>query len=273
MAMLFLDPLALGLLLGLLVYVWLAWRGTFRRWFGRDDAWTVLAWPVPLLAIGVPPLAGGALWVAGHLGIEIGDGDVAGALLYAAAYLVPTAAIAVWPPRWLLPGWARRRLTPLPRELDPGVPQGAMPAMQAGRGHGSRARWVWLVDGLAGHVWVDGPTLRFRSTSASTPVTRFDVDEEMVAELRFADDGELTLASPRGGWWSRGRLDIALGEVDRVRFRGVVPWRRDGLLTVEVAGRRPVRLWVADLRRLEQALAHGDEDPSSGPDRDEDARA
>jgi len=150
MAMLFLDPLALGLLLGLLVYVWLAWRGTFRRWFGRDDAWTVLAWPVPLLAIGVPPLAGGALWVAGHLGIEIGDGDVAGALLYAAAYLVPTAAIAVWPPRWLLPGWARRRLTPLPRELDPGVPQGAMPAMQAGRGHGSRARWVWLVDGLAG---------------------------------------------------------------------------------------------------------------------------
>jgi len=95
----------------------------------------------------------------------------------------------------------------------------------------------------------------------------------MVAELRFADDGELTLASPRGGWWSRGRLDIALGEVDRVRFRGVVPWRRDGLLTVEVAGRRPVRLWVADLRRLEQALAHGDEDPSSGPDRDEDARA
>lgn len=273
MAVLFLDPLALGLLLLLLVYVWLVWRGTLRRWFGRDDVWTVLAWPVPLLAIVVPPIAGGLLWLAGQVGIEVGDGEVAGAVLYAAAYLVPAAAVAVWPPRQLLPGWARRRLTPLPRDRDPDVPTGAMPAVQAGRGHGSRARWVWLVDGLAGHVWVDGPTLRFRSASASTPAMRFDVDEEMVAELRFADDGELTLATPRGGWWSRGRLDIELGEVDRVRVRGAVPWRRDGLLAIEVAGRRTVQLWVADRRRLEQALADGGASPSSAPDGGEDARA
>ena len=87
----------------------------------------------------------------------------------------------------------------------------------------------------------------------------------MVADLHFSDDGELMLATPRRGWWSRGRLDIALGEVDRVRFRGVVPWRRDGLVTVEVAGRCPVQLWVARIRRLEQALTEAGEAPAAGP--------
>lgn len=271
MAVLFLDPLALGLLLGLLAYVWLVWRGTFRRWFGRGEAWTVLAWPVPLLAIGIPPLAGGLLWLAGHVGIEIGDGDVAGAVLYAAAYLTPAAAVAVWPPRWLLPRWARRRLTPLPRDPAPDLPEPAMPAVQASRGHGSRARWVWRVDGVPGRVWVDGATLRFLATSTSGPATRLDVDEEMVADLRFTDDGELQLATPRGGWWSRGRLDIDLGDLDRFSIRGVVPWRRDGLVTVEVTGRRPVHLWVADIRRLEQQLTVAGPDPATGhgPDEDE----
>jgi hypothetical protein len=266
MAVLFLDPLALTLLLGLLVYVWVVWRGTFRRWFGRSEAWTVLAWPVPLLAIGVPPLAGSLLWLAGQLGIEVGEGDIAGAVLYAAVYLAPAVAVAIWPPRWLLPGWARRRLTSLPRERDPEVPDGAIPAVQASRGHGSRARWVWLVDGIAGQVWLDGPTLRFRSSSSSGPGTHLDIDEEMVADLRFSDDGGLRLASPRGGWWSRGRLDIALDEVDRVRFRGVLPWRRGGLVSVEVAGRRPVQLWLGDHRRLQRILAEVGEDPAAGPD-------
>jgi hypothetical protein len=142
--------------------------------------------------------------------------------------------------------------------------------VQASRGHGIRARWVWRVDGVAGHLWVDGLTLRFRSTSTSDPAAHLDVDEEMVAGLRFADDTELMLATPRGGWWSRGRLDIALDEVDRVRFRGAVPWRRDGLVTVEVAGRRPLRLWVLDIRRLEQALTGTGEDLATGPGLDED---
>ena len=270
MAVLFLDPVALGLLFGLLGYVWLVWRGTFRRWFGRSEGWTVLAWPVPLLAIGVPPLAGGLLWLAGRFGVEIGGGEVGGAVLYAAAYLVPAATVAVWPPRWLLPGWARRRLTALPRGRDPDVPEGAMPAVQASRGHGSRARWVWRVDGVAGHLWVDGLTLRFRSMSTSDPTARLEVDEEMVAGLRFTDDEELLLATPRGGWWGRGRLDIDLSEVDRVRFRQVVPWRRDGLVTVEVAGRGPVRLWVAGIRRLKQTLAEVGEDPASCPEQGED---
>jgi hypothetical protein len=270
MAVLFLDPLALTLLLGLLVYVWLVWRGTLRRWFGRPETWTALAWPIPLLAIGVPPLAGGLLWLAGGVGIEVGDGDVSDAMLYAAAYLAPATVFAVWPPRWLLPGWARRRVTPQPRDHDSDVPRGAMPAVRSDRGHGSRARWVWQVDGVGGHVWVDGPTLQFRSIPMDQPAGRLDIDEEMVAELRFTDDGETALVTPRGGWWSRGRLAIVLGEVDRIRFRWVVPWRRDGLVTIEVAGRRPVQLWVADIRRLEQALPDPGAATASGPDRGED---
>jgi hypothetical protein len=269
MAVLFLDPLALLLLLGLLVYVWLVWRGTVRRWFGRGEAWTVLAWPVPLLAIGVPPVAGGLLWLASQVGIEIGGGGVTDAAVYAAAYLAPAGAFVVWPPRWLLPGWARRRLTPLVAEGSSEVPDGAIPAVQAARGHGSRARWVWRVDGLAGHVWREGPTLRFRSAPGPAGAERLEVDEEMVAELRFADESELLLATPRGGWWSRGRLDITLDEVDRVRFREVVPWRRDGVVIVEVAGRRPVQLWVADIRRLERVLADGGQAPGSDAERDE----
>ena len=115
---------------------------------------------------------------------------------------------------------------------------------------------------LAGQVWVDGSTLRFRSLSGSNG--QLDVAEEVVAGLRFTDDGELHLEMPRGGWWSRGRLDIDLGDLDRIRFRGAVPWRRDGLVTVEVAGRRPVHLWVADIRRLEQALTGTGEDLADG---------
>lgn len=267
MAVLFLDPLALLLLLGLLGYVWLVWRGTVRRWFGRGEVWTVLAWPVPLLAIGVPPVAGGLLWLAGQVGIAVGDGGITDAAVYAAAYLAPAGALVVWPPRWLLPGWARRRLTPLVAERSAEALDGAMSAVQAARGHGSRARWVWRVDGLVGHVWVDGPTLRFRS--APGLAERLEVDEELVADLRFADDGELVLATPRGGWWSRGRLDITLDEVDRVRFCGVVPWRRDGLVIIEVAGRRPAQLWVADIRRLGRALADGGHAPASGSERGE----
>jgi hypothetical protein len=151
------------------------------------------------------------------------------------------------------------------------VPDGAIAAVQAVRGHGSRAQWVWRVDGLAGHVWRDGQTLRFRA--APGLAERLEVDEEMVAGLRFADDGELLLATPRGGWWSRGRLDVTLDEVDRVRFRGVVPWRGDGLVTFEAGGRRPAQLWVADVRRLERVVAVGGQAPASGAECGEDGPA
>lgn len=273
MAVLFLDPLALLLLSGLLVYVCLVWRGSVSRWFGRGEAWTVLAWPIPLLTIGVPAIAGGLLYLAGQFGVAIGDGDVGDAVLYAVANLAPAGVCVVWPPRWLLPAWARRRLTPLVVEESSEIPDGAMAAVQAARGHGSRARWVWRIDGLAGHVWRDGPALRFRS--ASGPAERFEIDEEMVAELRFADDGELPphLAAPRGGWWSRGRLDVILDEVDRVRFRWVVPWRRDGLVTIEVAGRRPAQLWVADIRWIERILTNGGQGLEPGSEHGENRSA
>jgi hypothetical protein len=201
MAVLFLDPLALSLLLGLLVYVWLVWPARCvagsvgarygRCWPGRSRCSPSACRPSPA----------DLLWLASQVGIEIGDGGVGDAAVYATAYLAPAGALVVWPPRWLLPGWARRRLTPLVAEGGAEVPDGAIPAVQAARGHGSRARWVWRVDGLAGHLWRDGPTLRFRS--APGPAGRLEVDEEMVADLRFADDGELLLATPRGGWWSR----------------------------------------------------------------------
>lgn len=109
----------------------------------------------------------------------------------------------------------------------------------------------------AGHVWVDGPTLRFRSAAASDPAARLDVDAEMVAELRLVEGGEPILTTPRGGWWSRCRLDITLDEGRSDPLTRVVPWRRDGPVTVEVAGRRAVQLWVADVHRLEHLLADG----------------
>jgi hypothetical protein len=266
MGLLFLDPLALTLLFGLLAYIWLVWRGTVRRWFGRSEAWTVLAWPVPLLAVLVPPIAGGVMWLAGQLGLVIGDGDLAGAVVYAAAYLVPTAGFAVWPPRWTLPAWARGRITSLPRAGGPDAPPGALPAVQGGRGHGSRARWVWRVDGVAGHVWVDGTDLRFRALRAPDHGARLDVDDAAVAELRFSSEDEFRLEPPRGGWWSRGHADVVLAQVDRIRRRAVVAWRRDGLIVFEVAGRRPLRLWVADIRRLERLLTGPSDDPAAGPD-------
>jgi hypothetical protein len=268
MAVLFLDPLVLALLLALVVYVWLVWRGRVRGWFGRPQAWTLLAWPVPLLAIAVPPLAGGLLWLASALGLEVGDGDVADAALYAAVYVVPAIVLVVWPPGWLLPAWARRRLTKLP--VDPGadVAAGTFPAVQSVRGHGSRARWVWRVDGVAGHVWVDGQRLRFRAASrlGSAALSLIDIDDESLAELRFSEGGELRLEAPRGGWWRRGHLDVELAEIDRVRFRGVVPWRRDGSVTFEVTGRRPSQLWVADVRHVRALLARGGRWPTTGSD-------
>jgi hypothetical protein len=263
MAVLFLDPLALTLLAGLLLYAWLVWRGTLRRWFGRPEGWTVLAWPVPLLAIAVPPVAGAILWLAELAGATTGDGDVADAVLYAAAYLLPAFGFAVWPPRWLLPGWARRRLTRLPEEPDAQVPSGAHPAVRARRGHGSRARWVWLVDGVAGRVWVDGTSLHFRSAAPRDESGRFGVDDDAVAALRLDDDGELRIQPPRGGWWHPGHTEVNLPAVDRVRFRAIVPWRCDGLLTIEVAGRQPLRLWVGDIRELRRRLQVLGEDPPS----------
>lgn len=264
MVVLLLDPFALTLLLGLLLHVWLVWRGTLRGWFGRAGGWTVLAWPVPLLVIAVPPLAAVALRLAELAGLGAGVGEVAGALLYLAAFLLPAAVIALSPPRWLLPAWARRRLVTFPDGTGPQAPMDAIAAVRARRGHGSRARWVWRVDGIAGHVWIDGATLHFRSCAPTQPDGPFELDEDATTDLRFDTDGELRLQPPRGGWWHPGHAEVELAHVDAAAVGWLVPWRRDGLLRIEVAGRRPLTLWVAEVRALRDRLAAHGPDPSSG---------
>ena len=250
MWVLFLDPLMLTLLLGLLVYCWVVWRGGFRAWLGTGGWWTVVAWPLPLLVVLGPAVAGGSLALVRLAGSDVGDGGVLGAVLYALLYTVPIVAAIVLPPRWLLPGWARRRLVALPARGD--VPQsGAVGALSTSAGHGSRARWGWRVDAVAGYVWIHGQQLRFRALGESTPgddagrVPEFDPDA--LADLRLNADGELRLEPPRGGLFSRRYLDVDLTDIDAWRIAATRRWRRDGLIVVEVDGRAPVHLWVADV--------------------------
>jgi hypothetical protein len=255
MATLPLSPTVLGVLLGLVGYAWLVWRGNVRRWFGRPGGWTVVAWPAPVLVLLGPVIAAVLLRVVRLAGVELGDGDVTDAGLYAALVAVPGVGLAIWPPRWLLPGWARARLATFPAERGAGVPARAMPAVQGARGHGSRARWVWQVDGVAGFVWVDGTQLRFRATAGSNGTAAVgELAEEDIAAFRLRSDGDLRVEPPRGGTWRSGHLDVELTEVDRVATSFVPPWRRTGLLTLEVTGRRPLTLWVADARRLVATL-------------------
>jgi hypothetical protein len=255
-AVLFLDPLVVAVLLGLAVYVVLVWRGSYRAWFGRPEPWTVVAWPGPVLLVAIPLLGATSLWALEVVGLHDGDGGIGDAATYSAAYLLPGAGFALWPPAWTLPRWARRRLTPLPERPGPEVPGDAIPAVQGRRGHGSLARWVWRVDGVPGAAWTAPGRLSFRAASPGGGLEADHVlDDEAISELRFSAAGELRLEPPRGGWWGRGHLEVELGEVDRVRVRGVVPWRRDGRVTIEVDGRRPVHLWVGDVRELADRLS------------------
>jgi hypothetical protein len=252
-AVLFLDPLALGLLVGLLVYVWVVWRGSFRRWFARPDGWTALAWPLPGVAIGVPVLAGGTTMALAALGWPPADEPVLGALTYGSVYLVPLTLGTVLPPRWLLPGWARRRLTTMPPSDGIGVP-----ALLTERGHGSCARWAWWVDGVPGHVQIGTATLRFRSVAdgaggSSVRRVRTFVDEAL-GEPELTPTGEVRVVVPRGGRWTHDDLELDLTAVDQWRVRASRPWRRDGLVVFDVAGRRPLHLWVADVRAVSRML-------------------
>lgn len=256
MPVLFLDPLVLALLVALVIYVGLVWRGRFRRWLGRSAAWTVLAWPLPLLVLVVPVVAGAGLALVRLADAEIGGGAVAAAALYSTMYLVPLAVMSAWPPRWLLPGWARARLTALPGP-DATMPPGARPALHARRGHGSAARWIWRVDAVPGFVWLDAGRLCFRAHhdgGANRADLGWELEEATIEGLRFRADDVLVVEAPRGGWWTRDHLDVDLAEVDRCRVRYLRPWRRDGLVSVEVAGRQSVHVWVAEARTLADLL-------------------
>jgi hypothetical protein len=260
MGMLFLDPMLLGLLLVVAAYCSAVWFGRFTGWFGRPESWTAIAWPLPGLVLLVPVLGASVLGLARLAGLELGAGGVGGAAAYTAAYSIPSVALAVWPPRWLLPSWARDRIVSLP-PAGPDVPEGAMPAVHGRRGHGSRASWVWQVDAVPGVAWSDAGVLRFRAVSDGSSETpgelSLDLDDDAIGQLRLGGEGELRLESPRGGWWSRTRVEVNLSEIDRHTVRARGPWRDEGLLTVEVAGRRPLHLWVADVRTLERWLAVG----------------
>jgi hypothetical protein len=318
-SVLFLDPLALGLLVGLVAYVWHVWRGGYRRWFGRADGWTVAAWPLPLVVMAVPAFAGAVFTALGWLGWSAEEHGIVGAAAYGIVYGVPLVLGTLVPPRWLLPGWSRRRLTypaattpgprmwpraalrsrtahgrharmsagrlpdaarpssqgtdatvdgpppdatvdgpPLDATVD-GPPPDALPAMLTRRGHGSLARWVWAVDAVAGHVWLDARVVRFRATPAPdrdhAPVrARVLVDEDL-GEPVFTATGEVRVVAPRGGRWSHDDIELDLAAVDAWRTRATRPWRRDGVLEIEVAGRAPLQLWVADLRPTARWLA------------------
>jgi hypothetical protein len=252
-AVLFLDPLALGLLVGLLVYVWVVWRGSFRRWFGRAEGWTVFAWPLPAVAVGVPVLAGAITMSLAAFGWPPTDEPLLGALTYGSVYLVPLTLGTVLPPRWLLPSWARRRLTPLPAQDAVSVP-----ALLTQRGHGSLARWAWSVDAVPGRVQLEATTLRFRSVSPGAaderPQPARAFVDELLGEPELTPGGEVRVVSPRGGRWTHDDVEVDLEAVDRWRVHASRPWRRDGLVVLEVAGRRPLHLWVADVRAVSRAL-------------------
>lgn len=262
MAILFLDPLVLTAYGVLGVGVWWVWTGRFQAWFAHGRMWGAVVWPFPLVT-GLLPLVAGALsGLLGQLGAEGGAGTLAGAA-YLAAYVVPWAWLSIAPPRWLLPGWARARIQRPPRRRDAPSPD-AVPALNAwrGRGHATRARWVWAVDAQPGFLWVDDGVLRFRASTERTDGHEGqtargmadDLDDDVLATLELSASGEPRLESPRGGWWSQRVLDVDLAAVDGWRIDDTRPGSRAGLLTVEVQGRRSLRVWVTDAGAIRNAI-------------------
>lgn len=250
MAVILLDPLLLACLVMLVAYIVSVWRGAFQRWYGRAEPWSALAWPLPMAIVLVPPVAAAAAAGLRLVGIDLGT--TGEALMYVVLHAVPVVVLTVWPPRRLLPAWARSRLTRFPSSGSKGAPSAAWPAVYGHRGHGSRARWVWRVDGVAGFTWIDGDHLRFRATggteSRSWVALRED-DDAGLGTLRL-EDGRMGLAPPRGGWWHGGDLAIALGEVDGLTPGARRLWARDGMLRIDVDGRRPLHLWVDGIESL-----------------------
>jgi hypothetical protein len=269
MSILFLDPLVLAVYAGLGILVWCVWVGRFRSWFGRDAGWTALVWPLPLVTGVVPILAGTVSGLISRVGIGGEDGGPIVGAVYLGAFVLPWVALSVFPPRWLLPRWARARLVRPPRGVDAPV-AGAVPASHAwrGPGHASRARWTCRVDAVPGFVWVDGGELRFRAVPGWAPDLAVEheldeLDDDEVAQLNFAVGDELRLEPPRGGWWTRRSLDVELAAVDRWSTSATRPWKDDGLLTLEVEGRRTLRLWLQDVEAVQRAIVGAGEPAGS----------
>ncbi len=265
MGVLLLDPATLVVVLTLGVYVWAVWRGHIHRWFGAPAFWSAVAWPLPIVAVLVPVVADVALRVLDRLGLAIGPG-MGGATIYLVVYGAPAVGLLLWPPSWLLPGWARNRLAGLPLVADPALPPEAMAAVHGRRGHACRSRWTWQIDGVGGHVWVEGTRLRFRAADdeSGDDDDPFALDDEAVAQFRFSSDGELRVDRPRGGLWGAQHLDIELRELDEVHTRGRPPWRRSGILIAGVTGRGSVSLIVEDVVRLRSRVLAALDPPPGG---------
>ena len=268
MGLLFLDPLVLLATAVTLVGCWVVWRGSLRSWFGRPGVWTALIWPLPGVLVALPFVVGpvrSALALALDVtGLTLSE--TADAFVFATLYLVPLVGLTVWPPRWLLPGWARARLAAPVRTSsgvggrDDGPDEVAIPACLGRRGHGSRARWVWQVDAVVGVLTVTDGQLGFRPDPPVGTTLPTD-DLPNVPERRGAPAASPAGEPDReqrgtrtGATWGRRYLEADLAAVDRVRLQARRPWASDGLLTLELDGRSPAHVWVTDVRRLQSAL-------------------
>jgi hypothetical protein len=249
MSLLLLDPLVLLLDAGVVVYAWVVISGRFQAWFRADRLW-LGCWPLPVVAAATPLLLGPLLRAAQAVtpGREGGVTSVAAFLI---ANLLVIVGLSVAPPRHLLPRWARRRLTPSPVDAPPPV-EDAVPALRAShvQARVSWPRWRWRIDAIPGHVWVADGQLRFEACDQEAATGIHDLDEEEVGQLNLQLGGDARLRPPRGGWWTRRRLEVELAEVDAWRVTARRPFSRAGLLTFEVEGRRPARLWVTRADRL-----------------------
>lgn len=257
------NPVALAAVALLAGVVALVWTARWTAWFGRSAGWTVGVWPLPLVSLVAPLVAAVAWFVARTVGMAGADGSIAAGLLYLSVYAVPWVVLTLLAPRWLFPPWARERVAEPPAPASVAPAPGAVPAVYCpdGRGHGSLGRWVWRIDGVAGHVDLDGAVLRFRPIRADpdhAAVIR-DLDDELdaaaIAQLGLEFGPDLHLQAPRGGWWTRRRVDVELGAVTDIAWHAIRRAAADGVLALEVADRGVVYLWVADVARVRGWLA------------------
>ncbi len=261
MSLLLLDPLVLLLYAGVVAYAWVVVSGRFRAWFCADRLWLGF-WPLPVVAAATPLLLGPLLRGAQALapGREGGVTSVAAFLI---ANLVVIVGVSMAPPRHLLPHWARRRLTRPPVDVTPPA-DGAVPALHAPhvQARVSWPRWRWRIDAIPGHAWIADGQLRFQACDHEPAGGVHDLDEQEVGQLELQLGADARLRPPRGGWWTRRRLEVELAEVDAWRVSARRPFSRAGLVTFEVEGRRPARLWVTRADTLRDDIAATRRSPS-----------
>lgn len=255
MPLLLLDPLVLLLYLGVAAYGWWVWSGRFRSWFGPDRLWLGF-WPLPIVAGVVPLLTGPLLRAVSVLG-PADDGALVPVIVFLVVNVALIAGLTTAPPHRLLPPWARRRLTTPSPDAAVEAPAHAVPALHAShvQARVTWPRWRWRIDAPAGHAWVVDGRLLFRPAATGDPTTdihQLDQDEIDQLELQLGDDARLR--PPRGGWWTRRRLDVELDELDGLRVDARRPWDRAGLLTLQVEGRRALRLWCPAVDRLRRDI-------------------